>query len=103
MAVHDDSALEQWSQRLSQALQILDLQVDTDLIRGLAEQTARDVSPDAGPLTTFYVGYAAALAARQAGRTPDEAVRSAADTARRLSEDGTQGGQDDRGWAATGQ
>ena len=105
MAVHDDSALEldQWSQRLSQALQILDLKVDTDLVRDLAERTARDVSPEAAPLTTFYVGYAAAMASRRPEKSPDQAVQDAADTARRLTGEGAGGGQDRVGWAGTGQ
>lgn len=105
MAAHDDSALDldQWSRRLAQALQLLDLRVDADLIRDLADRVGRDVGPEAAPLTTFYVGYAAGTAAQEEGNAPDEAVRSAVDTARRLSEDGAHGGQDDVGWAATGQ
>jgi hypothetical protein len=107
MAVHDDSALDldQWSRRLAQALQILDLKVDTQEILQLARKASGSVSPEAGALTTFYVGYAAALdaAGNRAGRTPDQAVRDAAATAGRLADEGAHGGQDSVGWAATGQ
>lgn len=107
MSVHDDDTLDldQWSQRLTQALQILDLKVDTREILELAERASGSVAPGAGALTTFYVGYAAALdaAGSRTGRTPDQAVRDAAGIARRLAEDGAHGGQDSIGWAATGQ
>jgi hypothetical protein len=107
MTVHDDSALDldQWSRRLAQALQILDLKVDTQEILQLARKASGSVSPEAGALTTFYVGYAAALdaAGNRAGRTPDLAVRDAAATAGRLADEGAHGGQDSVGWAATGQ
>ncbi|GAB2626195.1 DUF6457 domain-containing protein [Kocuria arenosa] len=107
MTVHDDNALalDQWSQRLAQALQILDLKVDTQEILQLAQRASGAVSPGAGALTTFYVGYAAALdaAGNRAGKTPDQAVRDAAATAERLAADGAHGGQDSVGWAATGQ
>ncbi|MFI7744906.1 DUF6457 domain-containing protein [Kocuria rhizosphaericola] len=107
MAVHDDNALDldQWSRRLTQALQILDLKVDTQEILQLAQQASGALSPGAGALTTFYVGYAAALDAtgNRAGKTPDQAVRDAAATALRLTDDGAHGGQDGVGWAATGQ
>ncbi|MEX5303998.1 DUF6457 domain-containing protein [Kocuria sabuli] len=107
MAMHDDDALDldQWSQRLTQALQILDLKVDTREVLELAERASGAVSPGAGALTTFYVGYAAALdaAGSRAGKTPDQAVRDAAETADRIMDDGARGGQDSAGWAATGQ
>jgi hypothetical protein len=107
MTVHDDNApdLDQWSRRITQALQIPDLKVDTQEILQLAQQASGAVSPGAGALTTFYVGYAAALdaAGNRAGKSPDQAVRDAAATAWRLTADGAHGGQDSVGWAATGQ
>lgn len=107
MAANDDSALDldQWSQRLTQALQILDLTVDTQVILDLAQRTERELSPEAAFLSTFFVGYAAALdaAGNRSDGSPDEAVRDAAGTAARLAESGAHGGQDDAGWAATGQ
>ena len=106
MAVHDGGSLEldRWAQRLAQALQILDLQVDTREIVAVAKRTA-GVAPSAGALTAFYVGYAAALeaAGSRAGRSPDEAVRAAAATAVGLAGQGAAGGPDAVGWAATGQ
>lgn len=105
MAVHDDNDLDldQWCQRLTQALQILDLKVDTQEILDLAQRASQAVSPSAGPLTTFYVGYAAATAAGKAGKTADQAVRSAAALADRLADQGARGGQDRIGFAGTGQ
>ena len=63
MAVSEDEAqvLDQWSNRLAQALQILDLDVDHELLLDLARQSADSVIHAAAPVTTFLVGYAAGL------------------------------------------
>ncbi|WP_434615883.1 DUF6457 domain-containing protein [Arthrobacter sp. A5] len=105
MTDHDDEeqALARWGHRLSQALQILDLEVDQKLILRLADESGRSVGPSAGPISTFVVGYAAALAATSGHVDPQAAVRSAADTALKLCEDGTPGGPDTEGWAGTAQ
>ena len=105
MAVHDDNALDldQWCQRLTQALQILDLKVDTREILDLAERASQAVSPAAGALTTFYVGYAAATAAKRPETSPDQAVRSAVALADRIADQGAHGGPDRVGFAGTGQ
>ncbi|GAB3541891.1 hypothetical protein GCM10027403_33890 [Arthrobacter tecti] len=97
--------LDQWSQRLTQALQILDLKVDTQEILGLAERISGLVSPGAGALAAFYVGYAAASDASvgDGSKSSDEAVRDAAATAERVAGDGPDGGPDSAGFAATGQ
>ena len=65
MATNDDEAqiLEQWTHKLTQALQILDLKVDQELILELARKSADSVTHAAAPITAFLVGYAAALEA----------------------------------------
>ncbi|MDQ3096165.1 MAG: DUF6457 domain-containing protein [Actinomycetota bacterium] len=53
-------SLSSWSQQLSDALG-LDLEVDVDPILDLARDAAHQVERPAAPLTTFLVGYAAAM------------------------------------------
>ncbi|KIS28618.1 molybdopterin-guanine dinucleotide biosynthesis protein [Arthrobacter sp. SPG23] len=119
MAANDVEAqiLDQWSHRLAQALQLLDLDFDRELILDLAGESARSVTHAAAPITALMVGYAAGLAAgtRSAGTTsnaaggaaPKEAsaasVAQAAAVAFRLCEDGADGGPSSKGWADTAQ
>lgn len=113
MAVDENEAqvLDQWSHRLAQALQILDLDVDQELLLDLARKSADSVIHAAAPVTTFMVGYASGLAAgRDAGagsagskESSAAAVATAADVAFRLCEDGHDGGPAAKGWADTGQ
>lgn len=98
-----DQELSQWSQRLTQALQILDLEVDQKIVARLTDESANAVNRAAGPVTALLVGYAAGLAARSGNTTPGEAVQSAADVALRLCEHGADGGPDSVGWSSTGQ
>jgi hypothetical protein len=104
---HDDEArdheLAQWSRRLTQALQILDLDVDRQLVARLAQESARAVNPSAAPISALLVGYAAGLAAQNGEGTPNEAVQSAARTALQLCEHGVDGGPDSSGWTTTAQ
>ena len=109
MAVDENEAqvLDQWTHRLAQALQILDLEVDQELLLDLARKSAGSVIHAAAPVTTFLVGYAAGLAAgnSSAGSTAEStaAVTQAADVAFRLCEDGHDGGPAAAGWADSGQ
>lgn len=109
MAVDDDEAqiLDQWSQRLAQALQILDLDVDQELLLDLARKSADSVIHAAAPVTTFLVGYAAGLEAGtgSAGSKASSAAATskAAAVAFRLCEDGPDGGPASKGWADTAQ
>ncbi|MEW9873541.1 DUF6457 domain-containing protein [Arthrobacter sp. HS15c] len=109
MAVNDDEAqiLDQWTQRLTQALQILDLEVDQDLLLDLARKSAGSVIHAAAPVTTFLVGYAAGLAAGNGSAGSKDAsaaaVAQAADVASRLCDDGHDGGPAATGWADTAQ
>ncbi len=109
MAVNDDEAqvLDQWSNRLAQALQILDLKVDHELLLELARKSADSVIHAAAPVTTFMVGYAAGLEAGTGSAGTKQAstasVAKAADVAFQLCDDGHDGGPASQGWADTAQ
>jgi Domain of unknown function (DUF6457) len=109
MAVSDDEAqiLDQWSQRLAHALQILDLEVDQELLLDLARKSAESVIHAAAPVTTFMVGYSAGLVtgAGSAGSEASSAaaIAKAADVVFRLCEDGPDDGPASTGWADTAQ
>lgn len=99
----EDQELSQWTGRLTQALQILDLEVDQKLVARLTDESASAVNRAAVPVTALLVGYAAGLATRSGNTTPGDAVQSAAEVALRLCEDGADGGPDSEGWSSTGQ
>jgi hypothetical protein len=80
-STQDARALVEWSERLTQALQILDLQVDHARLLELAERSATEVVPSAGPVTTFLVGYAAGIASSSGEREVSAAVETATETA----------------------
>ncbi|MDR6558299.1 hypothetical protein J2809_002669 [Arthrobacter pascens] len=108
MAVDDDEAqiLAQWSHRLAQALQLLDLEFDQELVLDLARKSARSVTHAAAPITTLMVGYAAGLAAASGSggsKASAAAIAQAAGTAAQLCEDGPDGGPASKGWADTAQ
>ena len=109
MAVSDEEAqvLDQWSNRLAQALQILDLKVDNELLLDLARKSADSVIHPAAPVTTFLVGYAAGLEAGTGSAGSREAssaaVQRAASVAFGLCDDGHDGGPASQGWADTAQ
>ena len=98
----EELALAQWSRRLTQALQILDLEVDTQAILRLAEES-RSVSPSAGPVSTFLVGFAAGQATNSGKKNVQAAVETALAKVHGLVADGTQGGPDNKGWVGSAQ
>jgi hypothetical protein len=110
---NENQILDQWSHRLAQALQLLDLDFDRELILDLAGESARSVTHAAAPITALMVGYAAGLAAGtrtgtatgSAGskQSSAAAVAQAADVAFRLCQDGADGGPSSKGWADTAQ
>ncbi len=100
---HDEHELIEWGRRLAQALQILDLNVEPRELLEIAERSAHAVTGSAGPVTTFYVGYAAALAAQTGDKTPNEAVASAASVAAQLADASAEGGHAGSGWTDTAQ
>jgi hypothetical protein len=99
----EDSALKEWSSRLIQALQILDLEVDHEKVIELAQESSRSVGPHAGAISAFIVGYAAGTASTGGRKGARDAVVTAADKVIQLAGDGESGGPDDRGWAKTAQ
>jgi hypothetical protein len=102
MTGDEDRELSQLSRRLTQALQILDLEVDHALLLEVARKSALTVSPNAGAVSTFVVGYAAGLAATSGRKEADQAVRSAAEKALRVLDAGTEG-PESKGWTDSGQ
>ncbi|HEY8295468.1 MAG TPA: DUF6457 domain-containing protein [Micrococcaceae bacterium] len=100
---HDtDATLSQWSRRLTQALQILDFEVDQELVARLARESSQHVADGAGPISTFVVGYAAGLKATAGKTASADAVATAAAVALQLAGDGT-GAQTGHGWTDTAQ
>lgn len=103
-AIADERALQEWSHRLTQALQILDLKIDHARLLDLARRASDEVGPAAGPISTFVVGYAAGLAASSGERESSAAVETATETALRAVEHGV---SDDApasdGWPDTAQ
>ena len=99
--------LDEWSNRLAQALQLLDLEIDQELLLDLARKSAGSVIHAAAPVTTFMVGYAAGLEAGtgSAGSkaASGAAIRKAADVAFQLCDHGADGGPASNGWADTAQ
>ncbi|HEV7206251.1 MAG TPA: DUF6457 domain-containing protein [Jatrophihabitans sp.] len=75
-----DDALTQWVAELAAALEIDADVLDRDLLLDVARDAAHGVARPAAPLTTFLVGYAAALHGGGA-----DAVAAAAATAQRLA------------------
>ena len=73
------STLDTWFAHLSTELGV-DLDVDLNLLLDVASDAAHGVARPAAPLTTFLVGYAAALA----GGAPDD-VRRISEIAARLA------------------
>ncbi|MDK1360245.1 DUF6457 domain-containing protein [Arthrobacter sp. zg-Y1219] len=98
----EERTLSDWSRRLTQALQILDLEVDHKMLVELAEQSSKTVGPNAGLISTFVVGYAAGLSKTSGRKEAEKAVRGAADTAFRVAATGLDG-PDTPGWKDSGQ
>lgn len=64
--------LDDWTAALARELSV-DLDVDVGLLLDVARDAAHSVERPAAPVTTFLVGYAAALA----GGGPDAVARAA--------------------------
>lgn len=99
--------LDDYVHRLAQALQILDLSADHSTVLDAARKAVAAHGADAGPLTAFYVGYAAGSASPH--HQGSEAVVKAADVASRTisppadATRSTGGAEESGGWAATAQ
>lgn len=81
MATPDDEelTLSEWSRTLTQALQILDLEVDHAKVVELAERSSY-LSPHAGAISAFLVGYAAGSVTTEGRDETSAAVEKAANT-----------------------
>jgi hypothetical protein len=99
---YDAARLDDLSRRLTQALQILDLEVDYPLLLGLAAETSRAVGPAGGPISTFLVGYAAGMTSTSGKQSVTDAVERAVGVAGQATRKTGDGGIDD-GWANTAQ
>lgn len=99
----EDSSLRHWSARLIQALQILDLDVDHEMIVHVAEESVESVGPHADAISAFIIGYAAGTATTHGRKGSQEAVRAAADKVIELCRHGESGGPDEKGWTKTAQ
>lgn len=76
------SVLEEWVARLATELELSPSVVDIELVLDLARDAAHGIARPAAPLTTFVVGYAAALA----GGSPEDVRRIAAIATRLATE-----------------
>lgn len=95
--------LSEWSRQLTQALQILDLEVDHARIAEIARKTSDTVSPNAGAISAFLIGYAAGTVDTSGRKGSDDAVQSAADVVMQVHAKGLADGPDANGWTKTGQ
>ena len=99
----EDSSLRHWSDRLIQALQILDLDFDHEKVISAAKESAKAVTPDAGTISAFIIGYAAGTASSHGRQGTQEAVQAAAEKVIELCQHGESGGPDEEGWTKTAQ
>ncbi|MDJ0378226.1 DUF6457 domain-containing protein [Cryobacterium sp. PH31-L1] len=99
----DEEILQQWTRRLSQALQILDLELDNHLMLNVADEAAHAVSPMAAPITTFVVGYAAGLAAGNSTIASQLAIARAAEVVLDVCRQPADENPDTAGWVNTAQ
>ena len=104
----DRNQLDDYVYRLAQALQILDLNADHSKVLDAVHEATAAHGDDAGPLTAFYVGYAAGSASPH--HEGSDAVDRAAGVARRTvspapadNAGGVDGTEASGGWAATAQ
>ncbi|TFB88357.1 hypothetical protein E3O44_06225 [Cryobacterium algoricola] len=101
----EDNSLREWNNHLVKALQLLDLDLDVDVERivELARKSAESVSPHAGAVSAFIVGYAAGTASTNSRKEVEDAIEAAIDTARRVIDRVKPGGPECPGWHKTAQ
>lgn len=76
------TVLDEWITAVKNELGI-DLDVDTGALLDLARDAAHGVARPAAPLTTFLVGYAAAMAS--SGKSPEAAAEAVAEASRKAA------------------
>ncbi len=104
MTTYDDDSrtLTEWSRTLSQALQILDLEVDHARILELTRRTSEYMSPEAAMVSAFMVGYAAGTVTTDGRDEASAAVEKAVSTVMTVIEKDEQA-QEKQGWTGTAQ
>jgi hypothetical protein len=104
MATPDDEerTLSEWSRTLTQALQILDLEVDHPRIVELAERSSGLVSPHAGAISAFLVGYAAGTVTTDGREETSAAVEKAVKTVLTVIHKDEET-QEEKGWTGSAQ
>ena len=104
MATPDDEerTLNEWSRTLTQALQILDLEVDHPRILEVAERSSHLVGPHAGVISAFLVGYAAGTVTTKSREETGAAVEKAVNTVTTVivKDEET---QEQKGWTGSAQ
>ncbi|MBG6183179.1 hypothetical protein IWX75_001352 [Arthrobacter sp. CAN_A6] len=98
----EEHELSEWSRKLTQALQILDLEVDHEKIVEVVERS-RSVSPNAGAISAFLVGYAAGSSPTRGRRGSDAAVQKASATVLEIATRNPGDGQEQAGWTGSAQ
>ena len=104
MATPDDEerTLSEWSRTLSQALQILDLEVDHPRIVEVARRSTELTSPNAGAISAFLVGYAAGSVTTDGREEASAAVEKAVATVITVIEKDEKT-REEAGWTGTAQ
>lgn len=80
-----DEVLQAWLEKLLEAFEIADIEVDTHAVLNLAGVAAHSIVRPAAPLTTFVAGLAAGLAAGSGQATEAAAMKAALGMAKQLS------------------
>ncbi|MGV0111861.1 DUF6457 domain-containing protein [Arthrobacter sp. CP30] len=104
MAVPDDEerSLSEWSRTLAQALQVLDLEVDHPRIVEVAERSSRLLTPHAGAISAFMIGYAAGTVTTDGRDETSAAVEKAAKTVLTVIEKDEETSEEE-GWTGSAQ
>ena len=103
LSSEEGNALREWSNHLVQALQLLDLDLDIEKIVELARKSEESVSPHAGAVSAFVVGYAAGTASTNSRKEVEDAIDAAIDTARRVADRMAPGASEYPAWHKTAQ
>ncbi|MBP2411897.1 molybdopterin-guanine dinucleotide biosynthesis protein A [Arthrobacter stackebrandtii] len=80
-----DELLQAWTQKLLEAFEIADIEVDIHAVLNLAGVAAHSIVRPAAPLTTFVAGMAAGLAAGSGQVDEATAMKAALGLAKKLS------------------
>lgn len=100
---HDeDRTLNDWSRTLGQALQVLDLELDHARIVELADRTSTLLTPNAGAISAFMVGYAAGTVTTDGRAETDAAIEKAVKTVMTIIEKDEQT-DEQKGWTGSAQ